>query len=51
MNIGWYDRIKYFYDNDMWSFDDVKSAVGYKKITAEQFKTITGKDYIEMKTL
>ena len=40
-----YELVKDYYDRGLWSKERVHSAVG-KWITAEEYKTITGEDYI-----
>lgn len=42
---NWFDRIKKYYDADLWTKKMVGNAVVKKKITAEQYKKITGEDY------
>lgn len=39
-----FDKIKRWYDNGLWKVKHVRAAVG-KKITADEFKEITGVDY------
>ena len=41
-----FDRVKYNYDNNGWTKDMVKGAVIMGKITPEEYKLITGDDYI-----
>lgn len=41
-----FEKIKYYYDNNLWNIDMVKNAVVKGKITAEEYKLITGEDYI-----
>lgn len=43
--VNWFDRIKKYYDADLWSKKMVGNAVVKGKITAEQYKKITGEDY------
>ena len=40
-----YARVKYYYDNGIWTIDRVYNAVGQGWITAEEYKEITGLDY------
>lgn len=40
-----FDRIKELYDTSEWSKKWVKNAVVKGKITAEEYKEITGEDY------
>ena len=42
---NWFDRIKKYYDAGLWTTKMVGNAVVKKKITAEQYKEITGDDY------
>ena len=42
----WYERIKRFYEQGYWTRKMVGDAVVAKKITVEQYKTITGEDYV-----
>ena len=41
-----FERIKYFYDAGLWSSPMVKTAVRKGIITADQYKEITGEDYV-----
>ncbi len=41
-----YERIKYNYDAGLWSKPMVKMAVKKGVITREQYKEITGEDYV-----
>ncbi|HBH1338198.1 TPA: XkdX family protein [Clostridioides difficile] len=41
-----FEKIKYYYDNKMWSKEMVKNAVLKDKITEGEYKEITGEDYI-----
>lgn len=45
--MDWYESIKQWYADEFWSKDMVKDGVRYGKITPEQYKEITGEDYIE----
>ena len=40
-----FNRIKYYYQNNQWTFDMVKTAVHKGAITKEQFEKITGKSF------
>ena len=40
-----FEKIKYYYDNGLWSNRKVRDAVVKGKITAEEYKLITGEDY------
>ena len=42
-----FEKVKYYFDNGLWSIDRVRNAVVKGWITAEQFKEITGEDYEE----
>lgn len=42
-----YEIIKKNYDRGLWNIQMVKVAVKKKVITTEQFKEITGEDYVE----
>lgn len=42
-----FEKIKYWYDNGMWSIGMVRNAVVKGKITAEEFYEITGEEYEE----
>ncbi len=39
-----FEKVKKYYDNEMWSKTRVYNAVG-KWITEEEYKEITGEDY------
>ena len=41
----WFERIKRFYNRDLWSIERVKEAVENNKITEKEYKEITGEDY------
>ncbi len=40
-----FDKIKYYYDNGLWTIEKVRNAVVKGKITAAEYKLITGEDY------
>ena len=40
-----YDTIKFFYDHNLWDISKVHKAVEKGRITAEEYKEITGEDY------
>ena len=42
----WYEKIKSYYDKGLWSKTMVKNAAVKGKITAEEYKLITGEDYV-----
>ncbi|MED1676336.1 XkdX family protein [Bacillus subtilis] len=44
--IDWFSDIKYFYEKNLWTKKQVYDVVG-KRITPEQYKEITGDEYIE----
>lgn len=44
--MNWYEKIKSYYDRGLWTKEQVKKAVEMNKITQEQYKEITGEDYI-----
>ncbi|HGE7925869.1 TPA: XkdX family protein [Clostridioides difficile] len=44
--MNWYKIITDFYRNNNWSKEQVKTAVEKNKITASEYKEITGEDYI-----
>lgn len=44
--MNWFEIIKRYYDNQLWTIEQVKVAVGKGKITEEEYKEITGEDYI-----
>lgn len=41
-----FNKIKYYYDNDLWNEYRVKMAVQCNKITPEQYTEITGDPYV-----
>jgi len=41
----WFNRIKGFYEKGLWPIEWVADAVVVGKITAEQYKEITGEPY------
>ncbi|EGT5044441.1 XkdX family protein [Clostridioides difficile] len=40
-----FDKIKYYYENQMWNEEMVKNAVLKEKITVKEYREITGEDY------
>lgn len=42
----WYTKIKWWYEAGWWTKKMVKNAVIKKWITAEEYKIITGEDYV-----
>jgi hypothetical protein len=43
--MSWYTRIKFYYDNGLWSKQRVWNVVG-KVLTPEEYEQITGEPYI-----
>lgn len=41
-----FQKVSMFYKYKKWDLEQVKEAVTYGWITAEQFKTITGEEYV-----
>jgi uncharacterized XkdX family phage protein len=41
----WYQKIKDYYDKNLWNLEMVKNAVSKGKISAEEFEQITGEKY------
>lgn len=41
----WFEKIKKFYDEGVWTVNMVRNAVNKGKITKSEFKEITGQDY------
>lgn len=41
-----FDKIKDYFDRELWTKDMVKNSVKMNKITEVEYKTITGEDYI-----
>lgn len=44
--MNWFSAAKRYYDLGFYTKDDVKKFVLYGKITPEQYKEITGDDYV-----
>lgn len=44
--MDWYATIKRMYDRGYWTKEMVGDGVYAGKITAEQYKTITGEEYV-----
>lgn len=42
-----FDKVKYYYDNGLWTIKQVRNAVIKGWITAEEFEEITGEPYAE----
>ena len=47
----WYAKIKGWYDASYWTKCMVKNAVVKEKITADEYKEITGEDYNDLMEL
>lgn len=45
--MNWYDKVKYYYENDLWDIQRVRNVVG-KVITEEEYQQITGFEYPNM---
>lgn len=45
-NINWLEKLTDYYKQGYWTKDMLKVAVEKKKITTEEYKQITGEDYI-----
>jgi len=43
--MDWYVKIKEYCDKGLWTIEQVHIAVVKNKITAEQYKEITGQEY------
>lgn len=41
----WFERIKRFYNNNLWTKEQVADGVRFGRITEEQYKQITGEEY------
>lgn len=41
----WYERIRNYYVQGLWTKGMVRNAVSKGRITQEQYKSITGEDY------
>ena len=44
MHSRWFEKVKTWYEKDLWTLDMVFAAVP-KMITADEYKEITGLDY------
>ena len=42
----WYEKIKGWYEAGWWTKGMVKDAVVKEKITADEYKDLTGEDYV-----
>ena len=45
INSSKFDKIKYYYDNELWSKYRVKEAVRLGRITEEEYELIVGEPY------
>lgn len=43
--MNWFNKVKKYYDKGIYSIEDVRVFVLSKKITAEDFKKITGQEF------
>jgi len=43
--MSWFDRVKYYYEEGLWSIERVRNVVG-KVLTAEEYEEITGEVYV-----
>lgn len=46
ININWFERLKGYYTKGYWTKSMIGDAVKKDKITSEEYKQITGEDYI-----
>lgn len=44
--MSWFDRIKFYYEHDLWDKQRVRNVVG-KVLTAEEYEEIVGEHYDE----
>ena len=44
--IDWFAKCKKYFDKGLWSIDNLKIFVEKEKITAKEYKEITGEDYV-----
>lgn len=44
--MDWFEKVKRYYEKGIYKNEQVKVFVEGNKITAEQYKEITGEDYI-----
>lgn len=44
--MDWFEKVNRYYQNGYYTNENVKAFVKAEKITAEQYKLITGEDYI-----
>lgn len=43
--INWFEKIKRFYDKEIYDKQDVRDFVTFGKITCEEYEQITGEQY------
>jgi len=46
MTWNWFEVIQYFYSEGLWTIEQVRVAVEMGAITPEEYKIITGEDYV-----
>lgn len=44
--MSWFDRVKFYYEEGLWSIERVRNVVG-KVINGEEYEQIVGKPYAE----
>ena len=42
--MNWFDRVKFYYEEGLWSIERVRNVVG-KVINEQEYREITGSDY------
>ena len=42
--MSWFDRVKFYYEQDLWDKQRVRNVVG-KVINEQEYREITGSDY------
>ncbi|MCQ4895573.1 XkdX family protein [Anaerotruncus sp. DFI.9.16] len=43
--MNWFEKIKRYFEKELWTEEMIANAVGKGKITAEQYAEITGQTY------
>lgn len=43
--MNWFEKIKKYYEKSLWTKEMVRNGVVKGKITAEQYREITGEEY------
>ena len=43
--MSWFDRVRFYYEEGLWSIERVRNTVG-KVITESEYELITGEEYI-----